>query len=115
MNRDPLFTAGFISILESAGVRPVKLPHRSPNRNADAERFVRSIKQECLDRMIFLSEASLEYAINEYLGHYHEERHHQGLESQTIRPRFEKAGRVGEVVRHERLGGLLNFYCPKAA
>lgn len=65
--------------------------------------------------MIFFSEASLRYAISEYIEHYHAERHHQGLDSQIICPRFDNTSSEGEVVRHERLGGLLNFYSRKAA
>ena len=113
-DRDPLFTAGFKKILRDEGLKSVRLPKRSPNLNAFAERFVRSIKEECLDQMILFSEQSLRYAISEYVDHYHRERNHQGLESRIIRPQF-RDGRVGEVERRERLGGLLNFYCREAA
>ena len=113
-DRDPLFTAGFRNILRDEGIKSVRLPRRSPNLNALAERFVRSIKEECLDQMILFSEKSLRYAITEYVGHYHRERNHQGLESRVIRPQFRDGG-AGEVERRERLGGLLNFYCREAA
>jgi hypothetical protein len=113
-DRDPLFTAGFIRILREEGIKSVRLPKRSPNLNAFAERFVRSIKEECLDQMILFSERSLRHAIKQYVEHYHRERNHQGLESRIIQPQFQKCG-AGDVERRERLGGLLNFYCREAA
>jgi putative transposase len=76
-DRDPLFTAGFKRILRREGIKSVRLPKRSPNLNAFAERFVRSIKEECLDQMIFFSERSQRYAITEYVDHNHHERNHQ--------------------------------------
>ena len=113
-DRDPLFTSEFRKILKGAGVRSVRLPKRSPNLNAFAERFVRSIKEECLDRMVFFSEAMLRHVIEEYMDHYHEERNHQGIDSKIIRPQFDSSAR-GKVARQQRLGGLLNFYCREAA
>src|SRR2546427_6950747 len=86
----------------------------SPNLNAYAERFVRSIKDECLDRMIFIGQASLRRAVHEYIEHYHRERNHQGLENRLIVPAAMPAN-DGAVVRHTRLGGTLNFYYRKAA
>jgi len=92
----------------------VRLPARSPNLNAFAERFVLSIKTECLDRLVPLGETHLRRAILEYMEHYHEERNHQGLENELIVP-TEAVNGVGQVDRRERLGGLLSFYCRKAA
>ena len=69
-DRDPLFTSGFLQILADVGVKPVKLPLRSPNLNAHAERFVRSIKESCLDRMIWFREGSLRKGIYEFISHY---------------------------------------------
>ena len=113
-DRDPLFTTEFLTILKDAGVRSVRLPKRSPNLNAFAERFVRSIKEECLDRMIFFSEAMLRHVVDEYIAHYHEERNHQGLESKIIHPNLQRTAE-GEIRRKQRLGGMLNFYCREAA
>lgn len=113
-DRDPLFTSEFLKTLNGAGVRSVRLPKKSPNLNAFAERFVRSIKEESLDRMIFFSEAMLRHVIDEYIAHYHEERNHQGLESKIIRPQFQRSAK-GEIRRKQRLGGMLNFYCREAA
>ena len=113
-DRDPLFTAQFRKILRNEGIESVRLPSRSPNLNAFAERFVRSIKYECLDRMIFFSERSLRYVIREYMEHYHQERNHQGLDSRIIEPRVKGIG-AGDIECKERIGGLLNFYCREAA
>ena len=74
----------FQSILSSVGVDCVKLPARSPNLNAHAERFVRSIKESCLDGLILFGEHSLRRAIHEFVTHYHHERNHQGLGNRLI-------------------------------
>ncbi len=90
-----------------AGVKVVRRPPRAPNGNAFAERFVLSIKSECLDRMIFFGESSLRHALKEYLEHYNQERAHQGIGNEVIEPR--PLGR-GDVRCRERLGGLLKHY-----
>ena len=102
------------SILQSGGVKSVRLPARSPNLNAFAERFVRSIKSECLDRMILIGEGSLRRAVDQFCEHYHRERNHQGLENKIIEPEFTQS-RAGEVNCRERLGGLLRYYYRDAA
>ena len=114
-DRDPLYTAEFLSMLADAGVKSVKLPPRSPNLNAYAERFVRTIKESCLERMIFFGEGSLRTAISEFLSHYHLERNHQGLENRLITPLETTMETVGTVQRRQRLGGLLNDYYREAA
>jgi len=111
-DRDPLYTAKFESILNAAGVEPVKLPPRSPNLNAYAERFVRSIKEECLNHLILSSEEQLRHVLSEYLEHYHHERIHQGI-NKIIEPRYD--GNDGEIFCIERLGGLLKSYHRQAA
>jgi hypothetical protein len=73
-DRDPLFTAEFLTTITDTGVETVKLPPRSPNLNAHAERFVRSIKESCLNRIIFFGEESLRTAIQNFVAHYHSER-----------------------------------------
>ncbi len=107
-DRDPLFTRGFRKLLQSAGVTSVRLPPRSPNLNAFAERFVLSIKSECLSRLVILGERHLRRAIAEYVEHYHYERTHQGLGNRLIEGVPER--KASRVVRRERLGGLLNQY-----
>lgn len=108
-DRDPLFTAEFLTILEASGVQSVKLPARSPNLNAHAERFVRTIKESCLDRMIFFGEGSLRRAIHEFVEHYHRERNHQGLGNRLISPQESAEGKSGAIRCRQRLGGMLNF------
>ena len=78
-DRDTTYTQAFDALVKESGVEPVVLPPRSPNLNAYCERFVRSIKEEALERMVMLGERSLYYAIQQYLAHYHTERNHQGL------------------------------------
>ena len=107
-DRDTKFTQAFDALLKDSGVEPILLPPRSPNLNAHCERFVRSIKEEALDRMIFMGEASLRYAIRGYLSHYHAERNHQGLDNQLIAPGPEVGRTTGSVKRRDRLGGLLS-------
>jgi putative transposase len=114
-DRDPLYTKTFEEILKATGTTPLRLPTRSPNLNAFAERMVRSIKSECLDRMIFVSEASLRRAIEAYVAHYHRERNHQGLETALIDSRELDPAANGEVRCRERLGGMLRFYTRAAA
>lgn len=85
-DRDPLYTHEFLSMLADAGIESVKLPPRSPNLNAYAERFVRSIKEECLEQMILFGEDALRNSIREFLDHFHQERNHQGLRNRLISP-----------------------------
>jgi len=109
-DRSPVFTTGFAEILKAAGVKTIKLPPRSPNLSPHAERFVRSIKSECLDRMIFFGERQLRHAVSEFLAHYHEERNHQGLGNRLIMPEEGVDATEGAVRCRERLGGLLRYY-----
>jgi len=112
-DRDPLYTSEFHGILKSSGIKPVKLPPRSPDLNPYAERFVKSVKSECLDHLILASVKQLEYAINEYAKYYHHERIHQSL-GRIIEP-VHKTDDNAEIVCIERLGGLLKSYHRLAA
>ena len=114
-DRDPLFTLEFRETLAAAGVQAVRLPPRSPNLNAYAERFVRSIKESCLDRMILFGERSLSRAIKEFVSHYHRERNHQGLGNQLILPEHHGAQTEGPIECRQRLGGMLKYYYRQAA
>ena len=109
-DRDPLFTESFAETLATADVRVVKLPARSPNLNAHAERFVRSIKSECLAKITPLGEGHLRHAVREFADHYHLERNHQGLGNRLIDVRGDPAGNDGAIACRERLGGVLKFY-----
>ena len=115
LDRDPLYTKEFRAMLKRGGVKPLLLPARSPNLNAYAERFVLSIKSECLDRIVPLGENHLRRAVAEYLAHYHGERNHQGLENALLNGGPVAANENGRVQRRERLGGLLNYYHRAAA
>ena len=97
------------------GTEVIRLPPMSPNLNAYAERFVRSIKDECLAKMIFVGQASLRRAIGEYMAHYHEERNHQGLGNRLIQPEPKRATTTALIQRRPRLGGMLNYYYRAAA
>ena len=115
MDRDAIFTAEFRNFLKQEGVKTVRLPPRSPNLNAYAERFVRTIKESCLNRMIFFGERSLWKAINEFVDFYHHERNHQGLENRLIDPGEGVGTTAGSVACRQRLGGLLRYYYRQAA
>jgi len=115
IDRDPLYSSAFRGLLKDGGVAPLRLPARSPNLNAHAERFVLSIKSECLSRIVPLGEGHLRRVVREYVAHYHTERHHQGLGNRLLTPAPTVAGCDSPVKRRERLGGLLNFYHRKAA
>lgn len=109
-DRSWVFTRGFAEIRKAAGVNVIKLPPRSPNLSLHAERFVRSIKSECLDKMIFVGERHLRHVVSEFMVHYHEERNHQGLGNELIVPEKGVGATKGEVCCRERLGGLLRYY-----
>src|SRR3954451_18402294 len=114
-DRDPLFTSEFLKVVGESGVESVKLPARSPNLNAYAERFVRTIKESCLERLILFGEGSVRRAASAFTVHYHRERNHQGLDNKLICPDPKLVREGGEVKRSERLGGLLNYYYRTAA
>ena len=114
-DRDPLFTQEFRETLGATGVGVVRLPARSPNLNAYAERFVRSIKESCLDRMILFGEPSLRRATREFLAHYHRERNHQGLDNRLLFPGPTATDLAAPIKRRQRLGGMLNYYYRQAA
>ena len=114
-DRDPLFTAEFQQLLGSVGVRSVKLPRQSPNLNAYAERFVRTIKESCLERLVLFGERSLRSAVHEFTQHYLRERHHQGLGNRLILGDNRIEVNQGRIRRRGRLGGLLNYYHREAA
>ena len=102
-DRDPLFTREFHATLRSAGTEPIRLPSHSPNLNAYAERFVRSIKSECLGQVIPLGEQHLRLLVREYAEHYHHERNHQGLRNRLISARGEDACGRGKVMCRARI------------
>jgi len=116
-DRDTKFTDSFRAIVKSGHVDPLKLPARSPNLNAFSERWVKSVKEECLSKLILFGEASLRRALREYLVHFHQERNHQCKGNILLFPTATKAmNRLdGSVGCKERLGGLLKYYHREAA
>jgi putative transposase len=116
LDRDPLYTKAFRSMLKGAGINIVRLPARSPNLNSYAERWILSLRRECLSRVIPLGEQHLRNTIASYVDHYHMERNHQGLGNRLIDPvaANTNAGK-GRIRRRQRVGGLLNFYYRAAA
>jgi transposase InsO family protein len=115
MDRDTKYTEDFRDHLDREGVKPVRCPVRAPNCNAFAERFVRSIKEECSDRMILFGEASLRRALREYVLHFHTERNHQGVDNQLLKPLATVSSTDEPIHCRERLGGMLNFFYREAA
>jgi transposase InsO family protein len=115
-DRDTKFCMAFQATIDAAGMKRVVLPPRSPNLNAYAERWVRSVKEECLSRLILFGERSLRSALSEYGSHYHHERPHQGTGNVVLMPVAEHSQRCeGPIVCQERLGGLLKYYDRAAA
>jgi putative transposase len=115
-DRDTKFCAAFQQLIDDAGVERVVLPPRSPNLNAYAERWVRSIKEECLSRFILFGEASLRHVLTHYVEHFHHERNHQGKDNVLLFPSFSQGCESqGPIQCRERLGGLLKYYEREAA
>ena len=115
-DRDTKFCAEFCGSLAAGGVKCLQLPPRSPNLNAFAERWVRSVKSECLSHLILFGESSLRRALKNFCEHYHGERNHQGKANQLLFPRPGlRKGIQGGVRCQERLGGLLKYYHREAA
>jgi putative transposase len=108
-DRDSKFCASFRSALRSGGVKTIPLPARSPNLNAFAGRWVRSVKQECLSKLILFGPGPLWRVLSEYSTHYHGERNHQGKGNQILFPVVSKK-RSRSIECYHRLGGLLKYY-----
>ena len=114
-DRDTKYSHSFRAIIASGRIEPLALPARSPNLNAYAERWVRSVKQECLCKVILFGERSLRRALREYVEHYHAERNHQGKDNILLFARDKVVDRKRPVQCDERLGGLLRYYHQEAA
>jgi len=115
-DRDTKFTDSFCAIIKTSDVVPLKLPARSPNLNAFTERWVRSVKEDCLSKLILFGEASLRRVLREYLIHYHAERNHQGKNNVILFPDpLSNERSKGSIECRERLGGVLKYYYRNAA
>ena len=110
-DRDGKFCPAFVDTIESVGLKTVKLPARSPNLNCFAERWVKSVKEECLSKFILFGEESLRRVLSQFQIHYHEERPHQSKGNVILFPSSEEGDVGGRSIRcRERLGGLLKYY-----
>jgi transposase InsO family protein len=115
-DRDDKYCPTFQDIIDNSGVKRVPLPPRSPNLDAFAERWVRSVKSEALSKLILFGERSLRHTLTQYTNHFHQERPHQGIRNRIPFPEGQPANdREGPIHCRERLGGLLKFYDRKAA
>jgi transposase InsO family protein len=115
-DRGGKFCPVFQRTIEVAGVQRIVLPPRSPNLNAYAERWVRSVKEEVLSRLILFGERSLRHVLTQYDAHYHQERPHQGMRNVVLMPfPGRSTARQGLIRCRERLGGLLKYYDRDAA
>ena len=114
-DRDATYSGPFDEVFRSEMVRVIRTPIRSPKANAVAERFVRTVRWECLDHILVLGERHLERILREYARHYNKERPHRGLSLQTPEPKLMPNDAAGEIVRVARLGGLINEYHREAA
>lgn len=113
---DKKFCATYKQILDDAGVKRVPLPPRSPGLNGVAERWVKSVKDEALSKMILFGEQSLRHVLSEYITHFHRERPHQGKGNVILFPSApSKPNSDSPIECQERLGGLLKYYHRKAA
>ena len=113
IDRDSIFSPAFKSIVGSSGVEVLLTAYQAPNMNAYAERFVRSIKAECLEQMIFLGQKSLDRAIHEFVEHYHDERSHQGIGNRIVSGAVPQS--IGSIEVKQRFGGMLSYYHRRAA
>ena len=111
-DRDKKFCREFRETLAAGGVKCTPIPARSPNLNAHAERWVRSIKEECLSKLILFGEKSLRRVVSDFLEHYNQERNHQGQGNLLLFPVCapRTLGAQGAVRCRDRLGGLLKYY-----
>jgi putative transposase len=120
-DRDTKFTVGFDAVLKNAGFEPRRSAYRSPNTVAFVERFVQSIKQECLDYFVVVGQRHMDHLCREFIEHYHAERPHQGLDNELPKPSRKGRKRQpdlipsGDIACRTRLGGLLKHYHRKAA
>jgi transposase InsO family protein len=115
-DRDSKYSGPFDETFRSEGIRIVKTPVRAPKANAIAERFVRTVRSECLDWLLILNRRHLERALRVYVDHYNRERPHRALELQPPKPdKPPGEAPVGDIRRRDRLGGLIHEYYRAAA
>ena len=117
-DRDPLFNKAWSQVLGNAGVSCVAIPAQSPNCNPYAERFVRTVREECLHKFVIFGEAHLQRLLGEFVQHYNRERYRPGLGGKLVMPNLlaeNDSEAVGTIKIRSRLGGILSFYNGEAA
>jgi putative transposase len=114
-DRDAKFSGPFDEVFRTEGVRVIRTPVRSPKANAFAERLVKTVRRECLDHLLIFGQRHLRWVLREYLRPYNQERPHRGLSLETPEPRAARNRGDGEIVRVDRLGGLIHEYQRTAA
>jgi putative transposase len=114
-DRDSKYSGPFDEVFHSEGIRIVKAPVRAPQANAVAERFVRTVRAECLDWLLILNRRHLERVLRVYVHHYNHERPHRALELRPPEPKAHASSAAGEIHRRDRLGGLIHEYYKAAA
>jgi transposase InsO family protein len=114
-DRDAKFPTAFDAAFAAQGARVVRAPVRAPRANAFAERWVGTIRRECLDWLLVLGPRHLEHAAREYVRHHNAARSHRALQLHPPLPRGQPVGWGGPVLRHDRLGGILHEYSRRAA
>jgi len=117
-DRDPVFTEAWTALLETGGVNCAPIPAHSSNCTPHAERFVKTLRTECLDHFVIFGERHLRYLVRQFVDHYLTERYHQGIGSRIIKPKTSPSNdnaTLGPIGCRSRLGGLLNYYHREAA
>ena len=109
-DRDAKYSRSFDDVFRSEEVRVIRTPVQAPMANAFAERFVRTVRKECLDHILVLGDRHLARILREYTRHYNLERPHRGLSLETPEPKPDTDQGSGDIVRVARLGGLINEY-----
>jgi len=109
-DRDTKFTASFDAVFASIGIETIRTPVRSPRANAYAERFVRTVRHECLDHLLVVSRRHLQSVLDEYVRHYNQARPHRGLQLAQPIPHPVSAPDGGAITRHDVLGGIVHEY-----
>ncbi|MBF6614574.1 MAG: transposase [Chloroflexi bacterium] len=112
-DRDTKFTTAFDRVFASEGIEIVRTPYRTPQANGFAERWIRSVRAECLDRLLIVSEAHLRAVMQEYVNYYNRARPHQGIEQRCPIP-ITRQPREGPVKRRDVLGGIMHDYYREA-
>ena len=113
-DRDAKFPASFDTVIASEGIEAILTNYRAPNTNAHAERWVRSVREECLDHLLIINERHLEHVLQEFSQYYNQARPHQGIDQQSPESANDQSGK-GPVQRRDILGGLLHDYFRDAA